>query len=37
MILVRELALQVKDEIMSLRYKDQEDFIVTAIYGGSGV
>lgn len=26
-----------KEEISSLRYKDQEDFTVAAIYGGSGI
>lgn len=27
--------MQVKDEIASLRFRDQEDFTVAAIYGGS--
>lgn len=26
-----------KEEILSLQYKDQEDFTVTALYGGNGI
>lgn len=33
----RELAIQVKEEMHSLRSKTKDDFMVTAIYGGSGV
>ena len=33
----RELALQVKDEIQSLRLQDADDFTVGAVYGGSSV
>ena len=33
----RELALQVKDEIESLRFKDETDFRVIAVYGKSDI
>lgn len=33
----RELALQVKDEIESLRFRDETDFRVIAVYGKSDI
>ena len=33
----RELAIQVKEEIQSVQYKDRQDFKVGAIYGGSRI
>lgn len=33
----RELAIQVRDEISSLRLQDEDDFTVGAVYGGSSV
>lgn len=35
MLISRELAIQVQNEIKSLRLKDEEDYYVVPVYGGT--